>query len=469
MATSAQQIDLWRQAASEHQRLEFKEAKQQFDTRKLNEYCVALANEGGGVLLLGIADKPPRQVVSTQAFPDTVAAAEKLFKAVGFRVDIEAVAHPEGRVLVFHIPSRPRGTAYNLDGKYLMRAGEALVPMSEDQLRRIFSEGQPDWLEEPSRCSLDAQEVVELLDTQTFFELLRMPYPTDRAGVIDRLVSEKLVDDSNGSYTIRRLGALLLARRMSDFPDLSRKAARIVAYSGPSKLQTRLDHLFNRGYAVGFQELVQYVYSQLPQNEVIEHALRKEVKLVPDVVIRELLANALIHQDFEVTGASVMIDIFANRVEISNPGEPLVPVERFIDGYQSRNERLADLMRRLGICEEKSSGIDRVVDAAEVYQLPAPDFHAGFRRTIVTLFGPRPFDQMDRNNRVRACYQHCALRWVMSERMTNQTLRERFRLGEEKAAVTSQVIAATIEANLIKSDGSVGGSRKFARYLPFWA
>lgn len=350
-----------------------------------------------------------------------------------------------------------------------MRAGEALVPMSEDQLRRIFSEGQPDWLEESSLRGLDSQQVVELLDTQTFFELLRMPYPTDRAGVLDRLTAEKLVDDDGSSYTIRRLGALLLARRLSAFPDLSRKAARVVVYPGPSKLETKLDHVFDRGYAVGFQEFVNYIYAQLPQNEVIEHALRKEVKLVPDVVIRELLANAMIHQDFAVAGASVMIDIFANRVEISNPGEPLVPVERFIDGYQSRNEHLADLMRRFGICEEKSSGIDRVVDAAEAYQLPAPDFHAGFRRTIVTIFGPLPFDQMDRNNRVRACYQHCALRWVMGERMTNQTLRERFRLGEAKAAVTSQVIAATIEANLIKPDGSVGASRKFARYLPFWA
>lgn len=209
--------------------------------------------------------------------------------------------------------------------------------------------------------------------------------------------------------------------------------------------------------------------AQLPQNEVIEDALRREVKLVPDVVIRELVANALIHQDFLVSGASVMVEIYNNRVEISNPGEPLVPLESFIDGYQSRNERLADLMRRTGICEERSSGIDRVVQAAEVYQLPAPDFRTGFRRTSVTIYGPRPFDEMDRDARVRACYQHCALKWVMSERMTNQSLRERFHLEEGKAAVASQVIAATIEAGLIKPDESVGGSRKFARYLPFWA
>ena len=105
MATTPEQIDLWRQGASEHQRLEFKEAKHQFDSRRLHEYCVALANEGGGHLLLGVADNPPRAVVGSQAFPDTVAAAEKLFQAVGFRVDIEEVAHPRGRVLVFHIPS----------------------------------------------------------------------------------------------------------------------------------------------------------------------------------------------------------------------------------------------------------------------------------------------------------------------------------------------------------------------------
>lgn len=467
--TTPEQIDLWRQSPSERQRLEFKEAKTQFDNRRLYEYCVALANEGGGHLLLGIADKPPRTVVGTQAFNDPVAMAEKLFKAVGFRVDIDEVAHPHGRVLVFHIPSRPRGTAYHLDGKYLMRTGEALVPMSEDQLRRIFAEGEPDWLEEYTRTGLDAQAVIELLDTQTFFELLKLPYPTERAGVIDRLTRDRLIDAANGTFAIRRLGALLLAKRLDDFPDLARKAARVVVYSGASKLETRLDQIGAKGYAVGFQGLVRFVMTQLPQNEVIEDALRKEVKLVPEVVIRELVANALIHQDFTIGGASVMVEIYSNRVEISNPGEPIVPVERFIDGYQSRNERLADLMRRMGICEEKSSGIDRVVQAAEVYQLPAPDFRAGHRRTVVTIFDLKPFEEMDRNDRVRACYQHCALKWVMSERMTNQSLRDRFRLAEDKAAIASQIIAATIEAEMIKPDESVGTSRKFARYLPFWA
>ncbi len=469
MTTTPEQINLWRQSPSETPCLEFKEAKNQFDNRKLYEYCVAIANEGGGCLLLGVADKPPRPVVGTRAFDDPVAMAEKLFPAVGFRVDIEEVAHPDGRVLVFHIPSRPRGTAYHLEGKYLMRCGESLVPMSEDQLRRIFAEGQPDWLEEPSKTGLDAQTVVELLDTQAFFELLKLPYPGEQTGVIDRLLRERLLDETAGRYSVRRLGALLLAKQLAEFPDVARKAPRVVVYTGESKTATRLDQIGAKGYAVGFQGLVGFVVAQLPQNEVVEDALRKEVRLVPDVIIRELVANALIHQDLTIGGASVMVEIYSNRVEISNPGEPIVPVERFIDGYQSRNEHLADMMRRMGICEEKSSGIDRVIQAAEVHRLPAPDFRAGHRRTSVVIYGPREFEGMHREDRIRACYQHCALRWVLSERMTNESLRQRFRLPETKRASVSQVIAAAVEAHLVKSDDRVGGSRKYARYVPFWA
>jgi ATP-dependent DNA helicase RecG len=278
-----------------------------------------------------------------------------------------------------------------------------------------------------------------------------------------------MIDAQDGGYAIRRLGGLLLAKHLEDFPDLKRKAPRVVVYTGASKLETKLDQVGTKGYAVGFQGLVRFVMGQLPQNEVIEDALRKEVKLVPEITIRELVANALIHQNFQVGGASVMVEIYSDRIEISNPGEPIVPVERFIDGYQSRNERLADLMRRMRICEEKSSGIDKVIHAVEVYQLPAPDFRVGHQRTIVTLFGPKDFESMDRADRIRACYQHAALKWVMSERMTNQSLRERFHLPESKSAIISQIIAFSIETGTIKPDEKVGTSRKFARYLPFWA
>lgn len=469
MTITSEQIDLWRSSASETQNLEFKEAKNQYDTKKLCRYCVAIANEGGGHLALGIADKPPRAVVGSEAFPDTQDIAEKLFQWLGFRVDVESVAHPDGRVVVFIIPGRPKGTAYHYDGAYLMRSGEELVPMSEDQLRRIFAEGQPDWLEFPALKDASAQDVVQLLDTQAFFDLLHLPYPTDQAGVLSRLLDERLIERSASGFHILNIGAVLLAKSLRSFPGISRKAARVIVYAGESKMQTVSDQMGEKGYAVGFTGLVQYVMGKLPQNEVIEGAIRKEIKLVPEVVIRELLANALIHQDFEMGGASPTVEVFSNRVETSNPGEPIVPVERFIDGYQSRNERLADLMRRFGICEEKSSGIDRVIEAAELMQLPAPEFLTGHRRTTVVIHGPRSFRDMNGSDRVRACYQHCVLQYVLRRQMTNQSLRERFGLSEGSSNTVSQIITATIEQGLIKNDPNAPDSRRYARYIPAWA
>lgn len=469
MNITPEQIDLWRTMPSENQHLEFKEAKNQFDSRKLYRYCVALANEEGGFLVLGIADKPPRPVVGSNAFPNTVATASKIFTAVGFRVEVIEVNHPDGRVLVLQIPSRPKGTAYHYDGAYLMRSGEELIPMSEDQLRKIFAEGQPSWLEQVALQGLSAQDVVQFLDTQSFFELLNQPYPTEQSGVLERLLAERLVQQSDTGYAILNIGALLLAKSLHTFEGVGRKAARVVVYSGESKMDTLSDLTGGKGYAVGFRGLVQYVMGRLPQNEVIEDAIRKEVKLVPEVVIRELLANALIHQDFELTGTSPMVEVYADRVEISNPGEPIVPVDRFIDGYQSRNERLADLMRRFGICEEKSSGIDRVIEAAEFLQLPAPDFLVEHQRTVAVIYGAKDFKLMDRSDRVRACYQHCVLQWVLRRKMTNQTLRERFGLSERSGSRISQIISIAVEQGIIKNDPGAPDSRKYARYIPAWA
>ena len=191
--------------------------------------------------------------------------------------------------------------------------------------------------------------------------------------------------------------------------------------------------------------------------------------MFPEIAVRELIANALIHQDFAKSGTSVMIEIYDDRMEISSPGKPFISPDRFIDEYQSRNEQLADVMRRLGICEEKGSGIDKVVHAAEFYQLPAPDFRVGERRTSVVLFAHLDIEDMDRNDRIRACYQHCCLRYVMNEQMTNLSLRERFKLPENKTATVSQIIAATVDAEKIKLTDPTQTSTRYRSYVPYWA
>ena len=462
------EIDRWRALPTEHARLEFKEARTGFGTDRLCAYCVAIANEGGGRLVLGVADAPPRPVVGSAALGNPAGTVARVRDTVGFHVEIEAVEHPDGRVVVVTIPGRPLGTAYHLDGRYLMRSGEALVAMSEDRLRSIFAEGRSGWLDGDARSGLSAEEVVELLDVQGYFELLRTPLPSSRDGILERLVSDRAVAHGAAGYSVSRLGAIALARRLTDFPEVARKAARVIVYDGNSKLRTLLDQTWTGGYATGFRDLVRFVMSHLPQNEVLRNVVRTSVVLVPEVCVRELVANALVHQDFTVDGMSVMIEIFADRLEISNPGRAVVAPDRFIDGYQSRNDRLADLMRRMGHCEEKGSGIDRVVQAAEAMLLPAPQFREDLSRVSVVLGGRKPFADMDRSERVLACYQHAGLKRVMNEFMTNQSLRVRFGLADSSASAVSRVIHDSVEAGLVRPLGPLEGDRTRRRYVPYW-
>jgi ATP-dependent DNA helicase RecG len=470
MRTTLDQVNRWLSTPSESEHLEFKEAKEQYDFTKLKRYCVALANEGGGNLIFGVSDKHPRRVVGTSAFQDPSDVASKLFSALRFRIDVEEFGHDDGRVLIFHVPSRPNGTAYSLDGAYWMRSTHELVPMTEDRLREIFSEGKAEWLSEAAMSGCTAEQVIALLDSQAYFDLIGMPYPTNQGAVLARLEGEQLIHRIGEAWTISNLGAILLAKHLEAFPlSVSRKAFRLVAYEGTSKVQTKLDQIGKEGYALGFEPLLSMLHSLAPKNHVIEQALREEVRMFPKQALRELIANALVHQDYALTGMSVMIEMYADRVEISNPGIPPIPLERFIDEYRSRNERLADIMRRMGICEEKGSGIDKVIAASEIYQLPAPDFRVGDVRTTSVMFAHQDFKDMSKGDRIRACYQHCVLEYVNNRRMSNQGLRGRFRLPSTKVEVVSAIINQTIEAGKIKLDDSESTSRRYARYVPYWA
>jgi predicted HTH transcriptional regulator len=453
---------------SEEEHWEFKEAKNQYDTTKLRKYCVAIANEGGGLLILGVTNPKPRMVVGTAAFPDLVDTREKLLQWLGFRVDLEEIQHQGGRVLVFSVPSRPRGTAYHHEGAYLMRSGESLVPMTEDRLRSIFAEGQTEFLARVALGAVSGSDVVRLLDTQIYFDLLKLPYPPERRGTLARFVREGLLVDRGDCYDITNLGALLFAKSLQEFELLARRAPRVVEYAGIGKEATRSDQIGAKGYVAGFGGLIEYVNAKLPSNEVIGAAFRNTVKMYPEIALRELIANAIIHQDFEQPGWT-MIDLHPDRIEISNPGRPTIDTLRFIDDYRPRNEKLADIMRRLGLCEEKGSGIDKVVDAAEVFQLPAPDFRVSSARTTAVLFAHVDFDEMERGDRVRACYQHCCLRYVLNRPMTNASLRDRFKLGEGQHDVISRIIQGAVQAGLVKAADPDSRSRKFARYIPCWA
>lgn len=462
-------IENWLKHRKESGKLEFKEAKSQYDFEKLKKYCVAIANEGGGYFVLGVTDKIPRSVVGSNAFKDVNKINSQLYHSLGFRVSVSEFNHKDGRIVVFEIPSRPSGSAYHLDGAYYMRSGQQLTAMSPDHLKRIFNEDQESWLLREAKSELSVPDIIQLLDIQTYFDLLGHPLPSNHSAIIDRLKSKKMVFEDRSQYSITNLGALLLAKNLNQFDPLHRKAPRVIIYEGKNRVRTIRDQPGSRGYVSGFESLVDFIQSQTPENEVIEKALRKSIKMYPKVAVRELVANALIHQDFLETGTNVKIEVFEDRIEFTNPGKPLIPIERFVDENKTRNEELADIMRMLGICEEKSSGIDKVVFETELHQLPAPDFKEKHNHTTVTLYSHKEFESMDGNDKVRACYLHCCLRYVSNEKMTNSSLRERFGLGSRKSNTASQIIQSTVDTGLIKLDDPSNTSKRYAKYIPGWA
>lgn len=241
-----------------------------------------------------------------------------------------------------------------------------------------------------------------------------------------------------------------------------------MAYDGGSRADAVI-HRFDlqRGYASGFEGLVGYIDGVLPRRERIDKAFRTETALFPSIAIRELVANALIHQDMTITGAGPLIELFKDRLEITSPGVPLIAPDRFIDcAPRSRNEALASLMRRMRICEEQGTGIDKVVAAVERIELPPPDFRVEGSATRVLLYAPRRFAAMTSEERIRACYQHAVLKFVSGDRMKNSTLRERFGIEEKNAAQVSQVIRQALVRNLIRP---ADPEKRQSAYVPFWA
>ena len=266
------------------------------------------------------------------------------------------------------------------------------------------------------------------------------------------------------SYDITNLGAVLFAKNLNDFPTIKRKSIRVVLYKGNTKADRIKEQEGLLGYAIAFENLLDYINDKLPCNEEISKSLRKEVKMYPEVAIREFVANALIHQDLSIPGAGPMIEIFNNRIEIINTGEPLIDTNRFIDHPpRSRNEDLASFMRQIGVCEEGGTGVDRALINIALYQLPAPSFEKYDNFTKITLYAYKDLKEMTLDDKVRACYQHCVLKHIEKLRMTNTTLRERLGIKTKNYPTASTIIRAAIERKFIKE------SEKPKEYIPIWA
>jgi ATP-dependent DNA helicase RecG len=454
------------------------------EPQEIGEYISALANsavlegKARAYLVWGIEDGS-HAVLGTRFDPSSkrVGAEEleswllrQLAPKIGFRFHTLTVEDKPVVILevdrAFRHPVQFAGAEFVRIGSYKKRLKD--FPEKARELWRVLDATPFELL--PAAEKLLADEVLRLIDYPAYFDLMQRPLPDGRDAILDALASDRLIESAGGGrWNVLNLGAVLFAKRLTDFGRLQRKAVRVVVYKGSGRVETLREQEGNRGYAAGFEGLIGYINGLLPINEVIGQALRKAVPVYPELAIRELVANAIIHQDFSITGSGPMVEIFDDRMEITNPGTPLVDPLRLLDNPpRSRNEMLASLMRRIGVCEERGSGVDKVVSQTEFYQLPAPAFEIVGDSMRSTLFAPRPLTRMEREDRVRAVYLHACLRYVQREFMTNTSLRERFGIDVKNSATASRLAKEALAAGVIRlHDETV--APKLRKYVPRWA
>jgi len=452
---------------------------------EIGQYISALANsaalcgKANGYLVWGVEDGS-HDLVGTTFRPTQAKQGDEelenwLLRLLSPRIHFRLIEFDVGGAHVSmieipraaHQPVQFQGIEYIRVGSYKKKLKDHAE--KERELWRIFD--VTPFEQQVAAERVEGSDVLLLIDYPAYFKLLDAPLPDSPAATLSRLAEDQMIEVGTGErWNILNLGAILFASELSKFRHLARKAVRVVEYDGDGRVRTKREHEGNKGYAAGFEGLIRFLKAMLPANEVIGEALRKTVPMYPELAIRELVANVIIHQDFTLTGTGPIIEIFDRRLEITNPGKPLIDTQRFLDTPpQSRNEALASFLRRVNICEERGSGIDKVVFQTEEYQLPAPLFENTNEHTRVTLFAHRPFAEMNKDDRVRACYLHACLQHVQRTQLTNSSLRYRFGIDEKNRAQVSRVISDSVEAGAIRPYNPASESRKHASYVPFWA
>jgi ATP-dependent DNA helicase RecG len=440
--------------------------------------AAALADRACGYLVWGVDDSS-HEVVGTTFNPNTTKKGNEPLENWLAR-GLDPSTHfrfrrwtQDGHDMALLEVQRATHRPVNFRGKEVIRIGSARQelrrhPEIERRLWKVFD--QTPFEDLLAAEHLSSTDVLRLLDYSSYFGRLLKSLPETQDGIVQALLAAKFLCREPGNrWAVTNLGALAIANDLTAFAGLGRKALRIVTFDGNDRTAPAREEEWTRGYASGWDDLLRLVRAILPRREVMVEGTRKEVVAYPDEMIREMIANALIHQDLFESGVSPIVAIFRDRIEISNPGQPLVPVTRFLDFEpKSRNEALARFMRLAHICEERGTGVDKAVSAAEEYEMPAPMFDAPGASTRVVLLTHRPFKNMTRDEQLNACYLHACLLHLKGERMTNTSLRRRLGLPEAQVSPVSRLIQVALQADLIRVYDPLSG-RKMVSYVPAWA
>ena len=444
-------------------------------TERLAQHISAFANmKGGGILVYGVHNDGTCFDLTKEEIDKTVQTLGNIaHNNLVYSIPIEhSVMMFEGHSLLFVYIPEQEDKPVHLRGKdiyasYYRSAGQT-VKMSRNQVKALIAASQGITFEQQiAKDGLTKEQVLQLLNYRALYHILDKNIPQSTDAIIDRLSDYHLFKQMGESWCITNLGAILFANGLQDFPNMVGHEVIVRKYVGANNRQQEFEQHGVYGYAVGFEGLVDFIM----RNTSVEHidVKREDVPTYPRVAIREFVANALVHQDFGITGMPVTIEIFSNRLSITNAGAPLNDINRLIDlPPQSRNEQLAQMMFTLGICERRGSGIDRAIAAVEEMFLPPVKFTKSEQHTRVFMFPQKNLKEMTKQEKISACYQHACLMYEDGEKINNQSVRERFELSKNDTSIASRIIADTLEAGLIKPADIETSSKKYMTYIPYY-
>lgn len=378
-------------AATENEHLEFKEARTSFDAEKLVKYCCALANERGGRLILGVSDARPRQVVGTNAFGNIEDTKASLVDRLRLRIEVDEIAHPHGRVLVFDVPSRPVGVPMQVQGAYWMRAGESLVAMTPDLLQRIFAEGQPDF--SAQKCPGAA---VSDLDPRAVDAFRRAWIARRRRPELAETPAGELLEDAellvDGQVTYAALVLLGSSRALGKHLP---QAEVVFEYRGDSSsiaYQQRVE--LREGFLLIHDELWRTINLRNDVFSYQEGLFRYDVPAFGEAAVREAILNAIAHRDYRLAG-SVFVKQSPTSIEITSPGglPPEITVENIMYRQSPRNRRIAEALEKCGLVERSGQGVDRMFESALRAAKDPPDFSRTDGDHVVVVLDGRVRDE----------------------------------------------------------------------------
>ena len=420
--------------------------KDKYGIEKLGKYICALANYAAYkavpfvYAVWGIDNK--KNIVGTTYMPPSKAelAFNLMIKAVYDIMSLDI----KGKTLVVLEVTSATSTTMQYDGvEYILDNTLKMVklkdsPEMENQLWIKIAE-KKSFLSTIAKSNVSIEGILDMLDCEKLFSMLKIPYMGNPSTIISKLLELRFINERNtGKYDITNLGALLMAKHLKRYATIAHKAVRVVVLDKNSEHVKEITG--EKGYLAGFKGLLNFITKSVEANSLN----------IPPALVWELVTNALMHQNFDVKGSPV-VSIFKDRIDITNPGKPLVEPTRFIDCPPiTRNENLVYVMLKAGICESCGSGYDKVISIIENYNLPSPVITAYNDKTKVTLYVKTEFRSFTKQERIQACYDHVCLNYVRNAVSNNATLCQRFQLSKENKNIVSKIYAETCEKKLIR-------------------